>query len=120
MTTYLSKENISQVTDLKTQKIELENLGVTVIIKELSASQILSIQELAKSDQQESIYRVIAMSMIDESGNRIVTNADAGKIIGGWSVSTITLLSNAVTALNNLDTKVEDKARELQDSPLAS
>ncbi len=120
MTTYLSKENISQVNDLKKQEIELPDLGVTVIIKELSASQVLSIQDLQKKDSQESVYRIIAMSIIDESGNRIVSNADASNVIGSWSVGTITLLTNAITALNNLNVKVEDKAKELTNSPLAS
>lgn len=123
MRNYLTKENINTISGLKTQEIELPELELTVIIKELSASQILSIQDLAKDNQEESVFRIIAMSVVDADGNRLVSNADAKKVFGSWSTASIQTLTNSIMALNKIDRPIDkaitDTAGELENDPLA-
>jgi hypothetical protein len=117
---YLTKEMLNQVNDLPVMELNVEELNATVIIKTLSAAQITSLQDIdkVKANADEYFYKTVAMSLVDEQGNRLLSNADAKKVLGNWSMPVLMKIFNEIKKLNHIDETVEDKAKELKESPL--
>lgn len=117
---HLTKEMIMQVNDLPVLEFEVEELDAIVTIKTLSAGQITSLQGINKDNADDYFYKIIAMSLVDENGERMVTNTDAKKVLGNWSMPVLMKIFEQIKKLNRLDETVETKAGELKNDPLAS
>lgn len=115
---YLTKEMILQVNDLPVMEFEVKELDAVLILKTLSAGQITSLQGVTQDNADEYFYKIIAMSLVDENGDRLITNNEAKKILGNWSMAVLTKIMEQIKKLNHLDETVESKAGELKDNPL--
>lgn len=117
MKKYLNKETINTISPLKIGEVEIPEMDLIVKIKELSIAQVLQVKEMSGENQEKNTYKLIAMSVVDEKGERLVSDEDAESVFGEWSISAINTINNAISAINNIN--VDEKVKNLKNDPLA-
>lgn len=86
----------------KTVTVELPELGVSVILKELSAGQIRSIEK--------DIVQQLAMSIVDEAGERIYVSEDDIRALAEMPIHSANILAEHFMELNGVGQDAADAA----------
>lgn len=94
----------------KTVKVEVKELGCSVILRELSISQLNSIDT--------DLTKQLAMTIVDENGTRVFTSEEDIKELSEMSASVATFLIKEAAKLNGATKEAIDNAlKNLQAGP---
>lgn len=107
----LNRDSILGMQDLEMEAVEVPEWGGSVKVRALSNSDIKRINKLAKNEstQLDAMVLTVALSVVDDEGNRIFEDKDVDKL-AQKSFSVITRLSNVCTRLSGLD--IEDAKKD--------
>jgi len=74
----LLKDKIKQNAKPKTEKLRIEQWGVTIWIKELSLSELLVFRQTETSDEDETeaIIKAVSYAVCDEKGQQILLDEE--------------------------------------------
>lgn len=108
MNPILSKEQILSANDLKTERVHVPVWGGDVIVKSLTGIERDRFEDHCLKDHGKTCEGImallVALAVVDESGNRMFTEADIDAL-GKKSAAALSVLYEAAMRLNSLDAK---------------
>lgn len=104
--TFLSAAEILGADDLKLVEIRVPEWGGSILVKPLTAAEALDFFEGSKNDKNDSMVRLVAMSVVDQNGTALFSTNDLPKL-RKKGLKAITRLQDELLRLNGLK---EDRA----------
>lgn len=115
MTTYLSRDDILNAQDFRTDEIDVPEWGGTVLVRELSAAEADK-TGFSMADKQGNIdlskaeglaIRVVALGVIDEKHRRVFTEKDV-EALGRRSRLAINRVATRIMQLSGLASETDE------------
>lgn len=106
MSKLLTAEEILAASDLATVDVEVPEWGGTVRLRQLSAGETITFSEAASGNKKLGTVKLIAMSAVDESGNRLFTDKQV-EALKSKSIKIFVKLQKIALELNGFTEKEE-------------
>lgn len=116
-TRILTKDNIMNADDIETLPVDVPEWGGSVIVKSLSGNERDWIESKIYQSSQEKGYVVdiraalVAMSVIDESGNRVFTEEDV-EWLGKKSAIALNRIADVARKMSGMAVGAEEEAEK--------
>jgi hypothetical protein len=98
---YLTADAIRQINDRGVTEVQVPEWGGSVLLRPLSAAEALQFAEATEQDRRAALVRVVILSVVDEAGNRLFTDADA-EWLAAKNFRALLRIQEAVLELNGL------------------
>lgn len=106
----LTREQILQVEDLEREEVEVPEWGGSVIVRAMTAEERDAFEQSMIERKGKKVdvnlknarARLVALTVVDEEGNRLFTDADIAAL-GRKSSAPITRISDVARRLSGLD-----------------
>jgi hypothetical protein len=105
----LGRDAFHGLQDLKREKVDLPGRGGFVWIREMCAEEILQFFEKSKADSSGTMVWLMAKSVVDESGERLFSDAEAGLLAQSLNREEFRLIQDKVLAINGIGEEAEKK-----------
>lgn len=105
----LSAADILKANDLQIKEVEVPEWDGYVFIKPLSAAEALEFAEAAKEKKSNAAVRLVVISVVDDEGNPLFTDADIEQL-KKKSMRAVMTIQKAALKLNGLSDDDEVKA----------
>ncbi len=118
----LTRDLILEANDLKREQVEIPEWGGTVYVRGLTGAERDAFEASINADGgqgkiQNVRARLVAFTVVDENGNRIFSDADAG-ILGRKSANALNRVFEVALRLNGIGNKeVEALAKNSNPEP---
>ena len=113
---FATKEMILKTEDLKTEDIEVKEWDLVIRIKALSLTQY-SVLKNEKLTEEQYFYKILAMSIIDEQGNRLFSDEEYS-VLGDKSPDTLKFIFSHIEVLNGFKKSNKERKEEFESDPL--
>lgn len=97
----LDRDRILAAQDIASVDVDVPEWGGAVRIRRLKASEAQEFASLDEAHRDEALYRIVAMSVVDEQGQRLFSENDI-KLLRDKAFSALMRIQKAAIELNGL------------------